>query len=54
MTTLFLLPDGLICDAIGLTEDSESWQILRMFPEHADLGCGWSDHDHILNPNDLE
>jgi hypothetical protein len=28
---LFLLPGGLICDAVGLTEDSESRQILRMF-----------------------
>src|SRR6516164_10722692 len=30
MTKLFLLPGGLICDAIGLTEDSDR-QILRMF-----------------------
>jgi hypothetical protein len=28
---LFLLPGGLIYDAVGLTEDSESRQILRMF-----------------------
>ena len=28
---LFLLPGGLICDAVGLIEDSESRQILRMF-----------------------
>lgn len=31
MTKLFLLPGGLICDAVGLTEDSDSRQILRMF-----------------------
>ena len=31
MTKLFLLPDGLICDAVGLTEDSDNGQILRMF-----------------------
>ena len=31
MTKLFLLPGGLICDAVGPTEDSESRQILRMF-----------------------
>src|SRR6516225_5656436 len=31
MTKLFLLPDGLICDAVGLTEDSDNRQILRMF-----------------------
>ena len=30
MTKLFLLPGGLICDAVGLTEDSDR-QILRMF-----------------------
>jgi hypothetical protein len=30
MTKLFLLPGGLICDAVGL-KDSESRQILRMF-----------------------
>ena len=31
MTKLFLLPGGLICNAIGLTEDSDNRQILRMF-----------------------
>ena len=31
MTKLFLLPGALICDAVGLTEDSEHRQILRMF-----------------------
>jgi hypothetical protein len=31
MTKLFLLPGGLICDAVGLTEDSDNRQILRMF-----------------------
>ena len=31
MTKLFLLPGALICDAVGLTEDSEDRQILRMF-----------------------
>jgi hypothetical protein len=31
MTKLFLLPGGLICDAVGLTEDRDNWQILRMF-----------------------
>jgi hypothetical protein len=31
MTKLFLLPGGLICGAVGLTEDGESRQILRMF-----------------------
>ena len=31
MTKLFLLPGSLICDGVGLTEDSESRQILRMF-----------------------
>jgi hypothetical protein len=31
------LPGGLICDAVGLKEDSESRQILPMY---ADLGCG--------------
>jgi hypothetical protein len=31
MTKLFLFPGGLICDAAGLTEDSDNRQILRMF-----------------------
>ena len=31
MTKLILLPGGLICDAVGLTEDSDNRQILRMF-----------------------
>ena len=31
MTSPFLLPGGLICDAVGLTEDSDNRQILRMF-----------------------
>ena len=31
MTKLFLLPGGLICDVVGLTEDSDNRQILRMF-----------------------
>ena len=31
MTKLFLLPGGLICDAVGLTEDSDNRQVLRMF-----------------------
>jgi hypothetical protein len=31
MTKFFLLPGGLICDAVGLTEDSDNRQILRMF-----------------------
>jgi hypothetical protein len=31
MTKLFLLPGGFICDAVGLTEDSDNRQILRMF-----------------------
>jgi hypothetical protein len=31
MTKLFLLPGGLICDVVGLTEDSNNRQILRMF-----------------------
>ena len=31
MTKLFLLPGGLICDAVGLTEDGDNRQILRMF-----------------------
>ena len=31
MTKLFLLPGGLICDGVGLTEDSDSRQILRRF-----------------------
>ena len=31
MTKLILLPGGLICDAVGLTEDSDNGQILRMF-----------------------
>ena len=31
MTKLFLLPGGLICDAVGLTEDNDNRQILRMF-----------------------
>ena len=31
MTKLLLLPGGLICDAVGLTEDSDNRQILRMF-----------------------
>jgi hypothetical protein len=31
MTKLFLLPGGLICDAVGLIEDSDNRQILRMF-----------------------
>ena len=31
MTKLLLLPGGLIRDAVGLTEDSDNRQILRMF-----------------------
>jgi hypothetical protein len=31
MTKLFLSPGGLICDAVGLTDDSDNRQILRMF-----------------------
>ena len=31
MTKLILLPGGLICDAVGLTEDSNNRQILHMF-----------------------
>jgi hypothetical protein len=31
MTKLFLVPGSLICDAVGLSEDSDSRQILRMF-----------------------
>jgi hypothetical protein len=31
MTKLILLPGGLICDAVGLTEGSNNRQILRMF-----------------------
>ena len=31
MTKLILLPCGLICDAVGLIEDSDNRQILRMF-----------------------
>ena len=31
MTKLILWPGGLICDAVGLTEDSDTRQILRMF-----------------------
>jgi hypothetical protein len=31
VTKLFLLPGGLLCDVVGLKEDSESRQILRMF-----------------------
>ena len=31
MTKLILLPGGLICDAVGLTEDGDNRQILRMF-----------------------
>ena len=31
MTKLILWPGGLICDAVGLTEDSDNRQILRMF-----------------------
>lgn len=31
MMKLFLLPGGLICDAVGLTEDGDNRQILRMF-----------------------
>ena len=31
MTKLILLPGSLICDAVGLTEDSDNRQILRMF-----------------------
>ena len=31
MTKLFLLPGGLICEAVGLTEDSDNQQILRLF-----------------------
>jgi hypothetical protein len=43
MTKLFLLPGGLICDAVGLTEDSKSRQILRMFLNT--LNCGeWSSY----------
>lgn len=31
MTKLFLLPDSLLCNAVGLTEDSDNRQMLRMF-----------------------
>jgi hypothetical protein len=31
MTKIFLFPGSLICDAVGLTEDSGSRQILRVF-----------------------
>ena len=31
MTKLILLPGSLICDTVGLTEDSDNRQILRMF-----------------------
>ena len=31
MTKLILLPGGFICDAVGLTEDGDNRQILRMF-----------------------
>ena len=31
MTKPILWPGGLICDAVGLTEDSDNRQILRMF-----------------------
>jgi hypothetical protein len=31
MTRLFLMPGSLICDAVGLREDSDHRQILRMF-----------------------
>jgi hypothetical protein len=31
MTKLFRLPGGLVCDAVGLTEDNDNRQILRMF-----------------------
>lgn len=31
MTRLFLMPGSLVCDAVGLHEDSEHRQILRMF-----------------------
>jgi hypothetical protein len=31
MTKLFLLPGSLVCDAVGLAEDSDNRQILRTF-----------------------
>lgn len=31
MTKLFLMPGSLICDAVGLREDSDHRQLLRMF-----------------------
>jgi hypothetical protein len=31
MTKLLLLPGSLICDAVGLTTNSDNRQILRMF-----------------------
>jgi hypothetical protein len=39
MTNLILLPGGLICDAVGLTEDSDNRQILRMFLNTLILGA---------------
>ena len=51
MTKLILWPGGLICDAVGLTEDSDNRQNPANVPEHADLGRGGSDHDaaYLLN-----
>jgi hypothetical protein len=31
MTRLFLMPGSLLCDAVGLGEDSDHRQLLRMF-----------------------
>ena len=31
MLQLFLMPGGLVCNAVGLREDSDHRQILRMF-----------------------
>jgi hypothetical protein len=40
MTKLFLLPGSLICDAVGLTEDGDNRQILRMFLNTLIWGAG--------------
>lgn len=31
MTSIFLMPGSLVCDAVGLRDNSDHRQILRMF-----------------------
>jgi hypothetical protein len=54
MRKLFLLPGGLICDAVGLTEDSESTRsgtasIRVRFFRRKTVKCGSVAHAKLLS-----